>query len=246
MRRALQTAALTAAAAFALPAVAVAAPAPASVKLVKCSVEEHEAAFYARMQQIPGAARMALRFTLLEETGGKRATRVKVPGLRRWRSSRPGVKALGYRQGFRGLPENASHRVRVDYRWYAEDGTEVAGTTRRSVRCRQFVELPNLFARIVGELPTRVDGVARYQVIVGNGGKAAASMVPLRLTVDGDVVDTLTLGSLGPGEQRAVVIRGPRCTRLVKLEVDPEKLIAESSEADNVHELTCAALRNTR
>ena len=71
MRRALQTAAaLTAAAAIGLPAAAVAAPTPASVKLVRCSVEDHQATFYARMQLMPGASRMALRFTLLEETGG--------------------------------------------------------------------------------------------------------------------------------------------------------------------------------
>jgi hypothetical protein len=39
------------------------------------------------------------------------------------------------------------------------------------------------------------------------------------------------------------VIRGPECSRLVKLEADPEKAIAESSDVDNVHELSCAALR---
>jgi hypothetical protein len=242
MRRALLTAALAAAA---LPAVASAAPASASVKLVKCSVEEHEAAFYARMQQIPGASRMALRFTLLEDTGADRSTRVKVPGLSRWRSSRPGVKAFGFRQGFRQLPENATHRVRVDYRWYAEDGSELARATRRSARCRQFEELPDLFARIARELPTKVAGVVRYEVVVGNSGKAGASAVPVRLTVDGTVVDTVMLASLAPGEQRTIVIRGPECTRLVRLEVDPERAIAESSDVDNVHELTCSALRKT-
>jgi hypothetical protein len=242
MRRASVIAALVVAA---MPAAASAAPSSASVKLVNCSVEEHEAAFYARMQLVAGASRMALRFTLLEETGGKRAARVKVPGLRRWRSSRPGVKAFAYRQNFRNLPANASHRVRVDYRWYAEDGTEVARSTRRSARCRQFVELPNLFARITDELPTNVPGVVRYRAVVGNSGKAAAGSVPVRLTVDGNIVDTVTLASLAPGEQREIVIRGPDCRRLARLEADPEQAITESSEADNAHELGCAALRKT-
>jgi hypothetical protein len=245
MRRTLPTAALVAAAAFVPAAAAGAAPTPASVKLVKCSIEEHEAAFYARMQQVPGASRMALRFTLLEETGGDKSTRVNAPGLRRWRSSKPGVGTFAYRQGFRNLPENASHRVRVDYRWYGQDGTEVARTKRRSARCRQFVELPNLVARIAAVIPTNANGVVRYQAVVTNTGKAAATAVPVRLTVDGDVVDTVTLASLAPGEQRSIVIRGPECTRLVKLEADPEKAIAESSDVDNVHELTCAALRKT-
>jgi hypothetical protein len=243
MRRALNTVALTVAAALVLPAAAGAAPAPASVKLVKCSIQDHEAAFQARMQQVPGASRMALRFTLLEETGGDDATRLRVPGLRRWRSSKPGVKTFSYRQGFRNLPENASHRVRVDYRWYAEDGTEVARAHRRSGRCRQFVELPNLVARITSVVPTKVKGVVRYRTVVVNDGKAAASSVPVRLTVDGKIVDTVTLASIAPGEERSVVIRGPECSRLVKLEADPEKAIAESSDVDNVHELSCAALR---
>jgi hypothetical protein len=195
------------------------------------------------MQKIPGASRMALRFTLLQETADDSAQRIKVPGLRRWRSSRPGVQTFGYRQGFRNLPENASHRVRVGYRWYAEDGTEVARATRRSARCDQFVELPNLVARIAAVLPTKVNGVVRYRTLVLNDGKASASSVPVRLTVDGKVVDTVTLASLAPGEQRSVVIRGPACTRLAKLEADPEKAIAESSDVDNVHELSCAALR---
>jgi hypothetical protein len=241
MRRALLTVALVTAA---LPAAASAAPLPASVKLTKCSIATHEAAFYARMQQIPGASRMAMRFTLLEETGGERPTRVNAPGLRRWRWSKPGVKAFGYRQGVKNLPENASHRVRVEFRWYAGDGSEFARTKRRSARCRQFVELPNLVAKITGVTKTKVPGVVRYEALVSNTGRAAASAVPVRLTVDGDVVDTLTLVSLAPGDQRSIVIRGPECHDLARLEADPEQAIAESSDADNAHELGCGALRN--
>jgi hypothetical protein len=242
MRRALIiTAALAAAA---LAAAASAAPQPASVKLVKCSVEEHEAAFYGRMQQLPGTARMAMRFTLLEKTGGDRATPVKGPGLRRWHHSKPGVSAFGYRQGFRSLPENASHRVRVDFRWYRSDGGLIERASRRSGRCRQFVELPNLVTLLTGVTATKVDGVVRYDALVTNTGKAAASAVPVRLTVDGNVVDTVTLDSLAPGEQRSLGVRGPECRRLVRVEADPEKSIAESSDADNASELTCAALRN--
>jgi hypothetical protein len=239
MRRALLIAALATAA---LPAAAGAARAPASVRLVECSIDEHSAAFYARMQQLPGATRMALRFTLLEDTGADAVTRVKVPGLRRWRFSKPGVTAFAYRQGFRNLPENASHRVRVDFRWYDAEGNEVERARRRSPRCRQFVELPNLVTRITAVLPTQVAGVVRYEAVVRNTGKAAASSVPVRLTVDGKVVDTRTLASLAPGERRSVAIRGPQCHRLVKLEADPDKAIAESSDEDNAFELGCASL----
>jgi hypothetical protein len=240
MRRALLTAAL-AAAAFSAAATA-AAPLPAGVKLVSCSIDDHQAAFYARMQELPGASRMAMRFTLLEQTGDA-VTRVKIPGLRRWHWSKPGVRRFGYRQGFRNLPENASHRVRVDFRWYAADGSEVARARRRSARCRQFVALPNLVARITAVDAGQVAGVVRYEALVTNTGRAAATDVPVRLTVDGNVVDTVTVASLAPGEQRSVAIRGPKCHRLVRLEADPDQAIAESSDADNAHELTCAALR---
>jgi hypothetical protein len=186
---------------------------------------------------------MAMRFTLLEETTGDSSTRVKVPGLHRWRWSKPGVKAFGYRQGFRNLPENASHRVMVEFRWYADDGTEVLRAKRRSAPCRQFVELPNFVARITAILPTKVNGVIRYEAVVTNSGKAAATEVPVRLTVDGTVVDTVTFASLAPGEERSVAIRGPQCHRLVRLEADPEQAIAESSDVDNIHEFNCAPLR---
>jgi hypothetical protein len=255
MRRALLIIALAvagpAAASAVMPALAVAAlpaaasaaaPAPVSVRLLRCSVEDHDAAFYARMQEVPGATRMAMRFTLFQETGD-RATRVKVPGLHRWHSSKPGVKTFGYRQGIRNLPENATLRVTVEFRWYAEDGTEVARAKRRSPRCRQFVALPNLVARLTGLLPSRVAGVVRYEALVTNNGKAAASSIPVRLTVDGNVIDTVTVTSLAPGEQRSIVIRGPRCRRIVRLEADPQKAITETTDADNLHELSCTRLR---
>ena len=241
MRRALITAALAAAA---LAAAATAAPPPASVKLVKCSVETHEAAFYGRMQLVPGASRMAMRFTLLEETGGNPPSPVKGPGLRRWHRSKPGVQTFGYRQGFRNLPENVSHRVRVDFRWYASDGGEVARARRRSARCRQFVALPNLQTRLSRVTPTKVDGVVRYEGVVMNTGRAAATAVPVSLTVDGNAVDTVTIASLAPGGRRSIAVRGPECKRLVRLEADPQKSVAESSDADNASELSCAALRN--
>lgn len=243
MRRALLTVALAAAA---LPATATAAPLPASVKVVKCSIEQQEAAFLGRMQQLPGSSAMMMRFTLFEEAGDAGLRRVDAPGLRRWRQSRPGVHVFGYRQAFRKLAALTSYRVRVDFRWYAEDDTEVARTSKRSARCRQYVALPNLVAQITRIRRSKVPGVMRYEAVVKNTGKAAAGSVPVRLTVDGTVVDTRTFGSLAPGERRTFVIRGPHCDRLAELEADPDQLIAESSDADNADELRCTALMNTR
>ena len=238
MRNGLLTAVLTTAALVAAASAAAAPLTPASVSMVGCSFEEHSAAFLARMKLVDGADHMALRFTLLERTGVEGDKAVKVPGLRRWHRSKPGVLALRYRQGVRNLEENATYRARVDFRWYSAAGQEIARAQRRSARCRQFLTLPNLTTRITGMTPTKVAGVVRYQTLVTNRGQAAVASVPLRLSVDGDVIDTVSF-PLGAGEQRSVVIRGPQCDRLARVEADPEKTIAETSEDDNAHELVC-------
>ena len=238
MRRVLLIAAVAAAA---LPATADAAPLPARVKVTKCSVERHEAVFYSRMKQVPGTARMAMRFVLFQETGEGKPKRVKAPGLSRWHRSKDGVKVFAYRQGFRNLTENASYRVRVEFRWYDADGEELARTKRRSARCRQFVELPNLIADLRTIRPTDHPRVFRYRAVVTNTGKARAKLVPVRLLVDGDLVDTRVLVSLRPGERRTLVFQGPACKRVARLEADPERTIAETSDADNADEIACKA-----
>ena len=246
MRRAFPITIALVAAVLTTAAPAPAVVAPASVRLVDCSFERHEAAFHARMRLVEGAGQMAMRFTLLEQTGAPRPEANSPAVLRRWHRSTPGVRRFGYRQGFRNLPENATHRVRVDFRWYSADGEIIQRARRRSARCRQFVVLPNLTIRLLGVAATTSPGVVRYRVAVRNTGKGEAASVPVRLMVDGDVVDTVTLTTVAPGEERSLSIRGPQCRRFAKLEVDPAKAIAEGSDDDNVSELICASLRNAR
>lgn len=241
MRLGLLTAVLTTAALVAAASAAAVDTQPARVSLLDCSFQDHSATFYARMRLVEGADRMALRFTLLERTGVEGDKPVKAPGLSRWHWSKPGVLALRYRQAVRNLEQNASYRARVDFRWYSASGTELLRVQRRSPRCRQFLTLPNLTTQITRVAPTDVPGVTRYEALVTNTGQAAVASVPLRLSVDGDVVDTISF-PLGAGEARSVVIRGPQCQQLVRVEVDPEKTVAETSEGDNAHELNCFSL----
>jgi hypothetical protein len=241
MRFGLLTAVLTSAVLVTAASAAAVDTQPARVGLLDCSFQDHSATFYARMKLVDGADRMALRFTLLERTGVEGEKSVKAPGLSRWRWSKPGVLALRYRQGVRNLEQNATYRARVDFRWYSAGGTEVQRAQRRSPRCRQFVTLPNLTTKITRIARTDVPGVMRYEALVTNVGQAAVASVPLRLSVDGDVVDTISF-PLGAGEARSVVIRGPHCQRLARVEADPEKTIAETSDADNAHELSCVNL----
>jgi hypothetical protein len=220
--------------------VTLAAP-PATVKLVDCSRDHQSAIFRGRMKRIEGSERMWMRFTLLEKrAAGFEA--VEAPGLARWHKSKPGVGAFGYRQTVRGLQPGASYRMQISYRWYSSEKQLLAGARRRSVPCRQFERLPNLTASIEGARKTKVNGVVRYGVRVQNTGVAAARNVGVRLAVDGAVVDTATVAFLGAGESRLLGFRGPACTTSVTASVDPDTVLVESSEADNVQELPCADL----
>jgi len=180
-----------------------------------------------------------MRFTLLEKrAAGFEA--LSAPGLGRWHKSKPGVGAFGYRQTVRGLQQGASYRMQVNYRWYSAEGELLARARRRSVACRQFERLPNLTASVVEAKETNVEDVLRYGVTVANTGEAAASDVAVRMAVDDDVLDTVTLGFLRPGESRLLGFRGPRCTASVSVAVDPDGILVESSEEDNVQQLSCA------
>jgi hypothetical protein len=188
-------------AAAAPPPVAAAGPSPvaavglspALVKTVRCSIARHEAVFHARMQRLAGAERMAMRFTLLERGGAGGFAPVKVPGLRRWHRSRPGVSAFGYRQGVRNLMENAVYRMRVDFRWFSPEGELVRSMRRRSSPCRQYGALPNLRAKVVGQTPSAAPGVVRYLFRLKNDGNAAASDEVVEVRADPD--DTIAESS---------------------------------------------------
>jgi hypothetical protein len=214
---------------------------PASVKVKECSIEDASAVFVGRMREIEGSEHMWLRFRLLEkgETGFHM---LKAPGLGRWRKSKPSVGTFAYRQAVRGLESGSLYRAEVDFRWYDAEGAVVGTARRRSPACRQFDVLPNLTATPVGTKAMRQDGVVRYLVLVTNEGIAPATGVPVRLSIDGAVVDTVTVPSLAPAERRVLTIQGPACTTSVTAEADPAGVIVESSESDNEHQIACTDL----
>jgi hypothetical protein len=249
-RRLLTVAIVTAAAAAAVvtPAIgdakSAAAVKTAAVKLSSCSIEGRSALFVARMHEVGDGARMALRFKVLEK-GASGFRQVKAPGLGRWRKSKPGVGTFAYKQAVKGLEAGSLYRAQVDFRWYDADGNVLLKMRRRSPACRQFDVLPNLTATPVAEKALRQSGVVRYRVLVTNEGIAMATGIPVRLTVDGDVVDTVTVDKLAPAGRVVIGISGPKCTQSVKAEADPDGVIVESSEADNAHDVSCSALPST-
>ena len=165
---------------------------PASVKVKECSIENASAVFVGRMREIEGSQSMWLRFRLLEK-GDTGFHALKAPGLGRWRKSKPAVGTFAYRQAVRGLESGSLYRAEVDFRWYDAEGT-VVGTARAPLaRLPPVRRAAQLTATPVGTKSLRQDGVVRYLVLVTNEGIAPATGVPVRLSVDGDVVDTVTV-----------------------------------------------------
>jgi CARDB protein len=215
----------------------------ASVRLSECVHAQHTAAFYGRMRRVQGTDHMAMRFTLFDRSGATTPQPVRVPGLGVWRKSRSGRMGFGFTQRVRSLLEGHAYRVRVDFRWYDEDGSVILRAHRRSPTCRQFSPRPNLTVEILGAKKTEVAGVLRYFVSVRDDGHAAASDAAVRLTVDGAEVNTRTVPFLAPGDEKDLTFRGPACESTVEAAADPANAIPESSETDNTQAKTCAEVR---
>ena len=234
-------------------ATAVAATAPArtgqapadpltAVKLLSCDRDLHQAAFHGRMKRVRGAARMGLRFKLLERMPGGEFKPVQAEGLGRWRKSKPNKAVFAYRQVVRNLAEDAAYRSVVEFRWYDGDGGTLRGERRRSRICDQAVPLSNLRARVIGAEAADVPEMLRYSVRVTNRGRIPADNVNVRLSVDGNDAGTRSIPTVAPGDPKVIVFRAPRCQRTVEAMADPAALIDEADEADNGHLVPCAGL----
>jgi large subunit ribosomal protein L31 len=229
-------AAVTAAAAAGAPELA---RSKAVVRVKSCSLADRTAIFYARMRKLHGTHQMRMRFSLLERrAGASRFKRVHAPGLSHWRKSDEGVRAYGYSQEVRGLHYGSTYRMRVRYRWYDADNRLQRSVRRTSRRCRMFVPLANLQARVV-DTRSLGAGIWRYRVRVVNAGQVAADDVAVQLSVDGGLVNTETVSHLDPGEATRLGFDGPKCKRSYAFAVDPAGAIPESNEDDNGATATC-------
>lgn len=230
--------------ALALPAGSTAADSPASdlpvARVVGCdpSGADRAAVFVGRMQSIPGAVRMGMRFTLVERLGrGGEWEKVDVPALRPWRRSAFGVKTFAYRQRVEDLRTGGAYRAAVQFRWYGPAGTVLRSVTRQTRACRG--ELPNLE---VGELGVRsgpAPDTRVYRVTVHNRGQAVAEDVSVQLQVDRAVLDAVRLEELEPGESRTVSFTGPACENQVRARIDPGNSVGETTEDDNARSWAC-------
>ena len=248
-RRVLTTALALLVAAAALPVVASAGPryrAPkwtSAVNVTRCSRVLDEAVFHGKMRRVGDSARMAMRFTLLERTGNEGFLPVPTPKLGRWHRSRAHVSGFGYRQIVRNLAQGSVYSMRVDYRWYDDEGEVVKRARKRSRSCPDPTALPNLQVRIVGVRKTSDEDSDRYFVKLMNLGQALAENVPVSLSVDGEMGGSATVPLLYAKDSKVVSIRAPECERYLEAAADPDELIAETSELDNAHQLACQDLK---
>jgi hypothetical protein len=210
------------------------------VKVSSCSRAEHSVVFHARMRRLARGQRLRMRFTLLERGEDGRYRPVEAPGLRRWRKSRPGVAAFGWRQRVRGLSADSAYRARVEYRWFDRSGELERTARHRSGVCSQTGPLPNLRARIVGSSPTEAPDVRRYTVRVANAGELAAENLGVRLAVDGSTAETRTIPQLAARDAAYLSFRASPCTGSVTVDADPDDAIREESETDNSQWLACS------
>jgi hypothetical protein len=215
-----------------LPASALAA-APASVSLTACVPEERKASFEARMEQIPGAERMKLRFWLEGRRPRRAWRRVAAPELAGWRTANPETTRFISERNVNKLTGPAHYRALVRFRWLDEDGRVVARARARSRACWQPDHRPNLKLRELS-----FEGEGSYVALVANTGRSATG--PFELSITG-LAPIFVDKELQPGEERLIEAVGPDCEpgTLVTAIADPLDLIDERSERDNTVSRRC-------
>jgi CARDB len=209
-------------------------------KLVACDVAsaDRAATFYARMQAIPGSARMQIRFQLRERLGRDAWTKLDVPALREWHTSQAGVKRFGWKQTVDALRPGGAYKARVQYRWLSAAGGVLASQSHDTPVCRG--PLPNLAVSDLTVKPGPTPDTRSYGVVIANTGKLGADDVAVSFSVDKAVLDTITLKHVAAGETRTVTFTGPVCRHAVGVTADPANAIGESLENDNSQLFSCS------
>ena len=203
------------------------------------------AVFTAQMATVPQAARMQLRFDLLQRLPGDADYRVvRGPGLGVWRSSVPGVDIFRYRKQVANLQAAGSYRALVRFRWLDVTGHVLQSTARRSRTCRQPDLRPDLRVGAITAQPAGGDR-ARYAVEVINAGRTATPPFSVAFTVGDQAQPSQTVQPLLAGQGRTLTFAGPRCDpqSALRVTVDPDLAVDESDETNNTRSIPCPLAR---
>lgn len=231
----LRTALIVTALLLVLPAAAAAAG-PASVTLTGCQPKERAAEFEARMDQISGAVRMKLRYTLEARKPGRLWRRVAAPELAGWRVADAATTRFISERRVTQLVGPSSYRALVRFRWLDEEGRIVARAKARSRSCWQPDHRPNLKLRELS-----FEGKGSYVVLVANTGRSPTGAFDLSVTG----LQPIVVDDLAAGEERLIEAAGPECEpgTLVTATADPLDLIDERNERDNTVSRRCPSAR---
>lgn len=230
-----------------LPAAPAAAdkPVPLRAKLTSCTVGPEPSArsvtFTASLPRRTGAARLQLRFSLLQRLGddGPFERVSGVPGWDRWETSQPGRPGLVLHRRVEGLAAPAAYRALVRFRWLDADGHVLKRLTRRTGTCEQPDVRPDL---VLGALTALREGEgARYRLVVRNRGLETAEPFGLALVVGGRQEPAVVVGPIAGGEERIVEVLAAACAPGSPVEVllDTGGDVAEARERDNAAVRRC-------
>jgi hypothetical protein len=224
--------ALIAALAVLLAPASAAAAGPAGVALTACTPKERTAEFEARMEQIPGAERMKLRYTLEARKRGRGWRRVAAPELAGWRTADPETTRFISERRVTQLVGPSYYRALVRFRWLDEDGNVVAHARARSRACWQPDHRANIKLRELS-----FEGKGAYVVLVANTGRSPTGTFDLAVTG----LEPIIVDDLAPREERLIEAAGPECQpgALVTATADPLDLVDERNELDNAVTRPC-------
>ena len=221
------------------PASPAAAAGPASVSLTACTPKERTASFEARMEQVPGAERMKLRYSLEARKRGRAWRRVAAPELAGWRTAAAETTRFISERNVTKLVGPSYYRAYVRFRWIDEDGHTVARARARSRACWQPDHRPNVKLRELS-----FDRKGSYVVLVANTGRSPSGAFDVSVTGLAPIV----VADLAPGEERLLEAAGPACQpgTQVTATADPLDLIDERNERDNAVTRRCPPARANR
>lgn len=245
MRRLATTACLLASLATPVAAAAQQRP-PLRAALAACTTGAtggaRTATFTASMPAVADAARMAIRFSLLQRMAGDAEFAVvPLPAWGRWERSLPGRTGFIYTKRVRALRAPGAYRARVRFRWFAADGRVLRRAGRLTAVCRQPDPRPNLTPGALAVAPGLAADTVTYLLTVRNAGRGGAGPFGVALVTAGMPQAPVAVGGLAAGESRVVEVPGPRCApgTTVRFALDDQGTVAESDEADDIVDRPC-------
>jgi hypothetical protein len=197
-----------------------------------CDRAHQTAVFDGRMESIPKAERLQMRFRLQVSTPGQPGwSRVPVPGFSSWVTSDPGRQRYVYTKRVEALLGPASYRVQVWFRWLDAAGATLRTAHVISKSCHQPDPRPDL----------RVTGIGlaepgRYDVRIRNAGRSDAGASTVQLQFPDGSLATAGVPPMTPGDREDVFVSGPSCSvgQTITATADVGDAVDERDEANTV------------